>query len=156
MTQQCLPFATNTNLNFQEKINLVAETKISVCYNIVHVAPQHIPAIKSYSQWESNEAFKEVEKRNVMPQFKTRAHEAAISRTLNLVQRDPWNIIERYYEPEKEFIYFNNETDLRNKIKDITNNWSDYQTIIENAYEKALNYTTENFVQLIKSGDEWK
>ena len=76
---------------------MVAETKISVCYNIVHVAPQHIPAIKSYSQWESNEAFKEVEKRNVMPQFKTRAHEAAISRTLNLVQRDPWNIIERYY-----------------------------------------------------------
>ena len=156
MTQQCLPFATNVNLNFQEKINLVAETKVSVCYNIVHVAPQHIPAIESYPEWKNNEAFMEVSKWNIMPQFKTRAHEAAISKTLNLVQRDPWNIIEKYYVPEKEFIYFKNETDLRDKIKDITNNWNDYQTIIENAYKKALSYTTENFVQLITSGEEWK
>ena len=113
MTQQCLPFATDVNLNFQEKINLVAKSKISVCYNLVHISPPHIPAIKSYSQWKENEAFSEVDRWNIMPQFKTRAHEAAISRTLNLVQKDPWNIVERYYEPEKEFIYFDNESDFK-------------------------------------------
>lgn len=156
MTQQCLPFATNVNLNFQEKINLVAKSKISVCYNLVHIASSHIPAIKSYNKWMENKAFSEVDKWNVMPQFKTRAHEAAISRTLNLVQKDSWNIMENYYEPETEFIYFNNESDLRNKIIDIINNWEDYQTIIENAYNKAMKYTTNNFIQLIASGEQWK
>ena len=156
MTQQCLSFATDVDLSFREKINLVAKSKMSVCYNFVHIAPSHLPVIKSFSRWKDNEAFSEVERWNIMPQFKTRAHEAAISKTLNLVQKDPWNVIEKYYEPEKEFVYFENESDLRNKIKDITHNWSDYQHIVERAYTKAMNYTTENFVKVVKSGEEWK
>ena len=155
MTQQCLPFATNTNLNFQEKIDLVAKSKISVCYNLVHISPQHVPAIKTYSNWQKNEAFSEVDKWNVMPQFKTRAHEAAISKTLNLVQRDRWNIMERYYEPDKEFIYFDHESDLRSKIKEIINDWDSYQNVVENAYKKAAGYTTNNFIELIQSGGKW-
>ena len=155
LTQRCLPYATNVNLAFQEKINLVAQSKISVCYNIVHIAPQHIPAIKSYKGWQANEAFREVDGRNIMPQFKTRAHEAAISRTLNLVHRDKWNIMERYYEPESEFIYFDNEWDLRMRIKDVLENWESYEEVIERAYEKAMNYTTDKFIDLIRSGKEW-
>ena len=94
------------NLTFQEKISLVANTKISVCYNIVHVNPEHIPHIQSYDNWQHNKAFSEVGKTNIMPQFKTRMHEAAISKTLNLVYKDNWNIAEQYYEPDKEFLYF--------------------------------------------------
>lgn len=154
-TMQCLPYATNTNLKFQEKINLIAQTKISICYNFVHVLPQHIPIIESQPNWKQNKAFSEVGKWNIMPQFKTRAHEAAISRTLNLVQRDPWNIMEDYYEPEKEFLYFNNEVDLREKIKDIVDNWDSYQEIVENAYKKAMHYTTDKFVDIIKAGKGW-
>jgi hypothetical protein len=150
LTARCLPYATNANLTFTDKINLIAKCKISVCYNIVHIAAEHIPAIKSYDNWEQNEAFSEVGGWNVMPQFKTRMHEAAFSRTLNLVMRDTWNIAEQYYEPETEFIYFDDAQDLERKINDIVNNWRDYGDMIERAYMKSLQYTTENFIKKIK------
>ena len=151
LTRRCLPFATNVDLSFQEKINLVAKSKISICYNLVHLEPQHAAAIKTHTRWQQNEAFSEVDKWNVMPQFKTRVHEGAISKTLNLVQKDRWNIIEKYYEPDKEFIYFNDENDLRNKIKEIINDWDSYQEVVENAHQKALQYTTNKFIELIRN-----
>ena len=154
-TMQCLKYATNTNLSFHEKIDLVAQTKVSVCYNFVHINPEHIPHIKSYDNWHNNEAFSEVGKWNIMPQFKTRMHEAAISRTLNLVQRDRWNIAEKYYEPERDFVYFENDYDLKNKIDHVLQNWESYQEVIENAYNKAMLYTTEKFVDVIRQGEEW-
>ena len=45
---------------------------------------------------------------------------------------------------------------LRSKIKDITNNWDAYQVVVENAYKRVMSYTTENFVKLIQTGEEWK
>ena len=86
-----------------------------------------------------------------MPQFKTRIHEAAISKTLNLVLRDKWNIIEEYYEPEKEFVYFDNTADLKNKISDAVNHWEEYQEITENAFKRARSYQIENFLDKIES-----
>ena len=151
MTTQCVKFATDLDLKFQEKINLIAKTKISICYNLVHINPHHIPSIKSYDQWDSNEAFNDVGKRNIMPQFKTRIHEAAIAKTLNLVQRDCWNIIEDYYEPDKEFIYFDDGPDLHRKIGEIINDWKNYEEIVETAYKKAYNYTTDQFIERIKN-----
>lgn len=146
-------YATNLNLAFQEKVNLIAKTKISVCYNIVHVNQEHIPNIMSFDKWNENEAFKEVgENRwNIMPQFKTRMHEAAFSRTLNLVMRDPWNIAELYYKPGEDFVYFEDQEDLNKKIKDIVNNWNDYQHIVDNAYEKSKSYQVSNFLNTIRN-----
>jgi hypothetical protein len=149
-TQAMLPFATNINLDFQQKVNLVAQSKVSVCYNLVHVNLEHIPNIKSHSNWDENTAFSEVGKGNVMPQFKTRVHEAAISRTLNLVMEDKWNIIEKYYTPDEEFIYFKDAMDLRDKINKARNNWDEYQTIVDNAFEKAKSYQVENFLKTIE------
>ena len=148
-TQEHLPYATNINLKFKDKIKLVAQSKISICYNLVHIAPEHIPAIQSYDDWDKNIAFAEVEKWNVMPQFKTRVHEAAISRTLNLVQRDPWNVIEDYYKPDEDFIYFKDAQDLKFKISEICRDWDNYTSLIDNAYAKSLNYTTRKFIDKI-------
>ena len=150
LTAQCVAFATNANLAFRDKINLIGQTKISICYNLVHVALDHVPAIQSYDNWEENEAFAEVGKWNVMPQFKTRMHEAAFSRTLNLVMRDNWNIAEKYYEPETEFVYFDDAADLEKKIKEILNNWSDYEEVLHKAYVRSLSYTTDNFIKTIR------
>ena len=47
---------------------------------------EHTLNIKSWNNWSENEAFSEIDKTNLMPQFKTRMHEAAISKTLNLIQ----------------------------------------------------------------------
>jgi hypothetical protein len=156
LTQRCLPYATNANLLFRDKIKLVSQCKISICYNLVHIAPDHVPTIKSYTNWKHNEAFSEVEKWNVMPQFKTRVHEAAISRTLNLVQRDPWNIIEDYYKPDREFIYFDDAEDLKSKIANISQDWESYAPIVDAAYTKSLNYTTQKFIDKIRSEGEIK
>ena len=110
-----------------------------------------LSAIKSYEKWQENEAFSEVEGWNVKPQFKTRMHEAAISRTINLVMKDNWNVAERYYKPNEDFLYFEDKKDLKNKIDDVLNNWKDYENMIENAYNKAMNYTTEKFVEKIRN-----
>ena len=150
-TQAMLPLATDINLSFQQKVNLVAQSKVSVCYNLVHINREHLPNIKAHSGWDKNAAFSEVDKWNVMPQFKTRIHEAAISKTLNLVLKDKWNIIERYYEPGKEFLYFENAKDLGNMITMILDNWELYQSIVFNAYEKAKSYQVENFLNTIKN-----
>ena len=150
LTSFHLPYATDTNLQFKDKISLVAQTKVSVCYNLVHVKPDHSKAIRHYKEYRNNEAFSALGKWEVMPQFKTRMHEAAISRTINLIQRDDWNIAEMYYEPDKEFIYFTDEKDLGKKIRDITLDWENYSEVVENAYKKSLSYTTDKFINKIK------
>ena len=150
LTAYHLPYATNTNLSFKDKINLVAQTKVSICYNLVHVNPEHSQAIKQHVEYKDNKAFSSLGKWEVMPQFKTRMHEAAISRTINLIQKDDWNIAELYYEPDKEFIYFTDAKDLSKKIRDITLDWGNYSEIIENAYNKSLSYTTDKFINKIK------
>jgi len=154
-TQDCLKFATDLDLSHQEKIKRVGECKISLCYNIVPIESSHLDAIKSYPRWEDNKAFADVHSLGYIPQFKSRMHEAALARTLNLVYKDPWNIAEEYYTPDEEFVYFNSNEDLPDKIDEILNNWDSYEGVVDRAYNKALNYTTENMMQIIDKGEEW-
>lgn len=155
-TQQHLHMATNTNMPFLEKIKLVGQCKASVCYNIVHNEERHKNNIRSYPQWQNNVAFSGVNSSNLMPQFKTRMHEAAIAKTLNLVYYDSWNVAEDYYKPGKEFLYFSTPEELEELIDEISYNWEDYHDIVEAAYERAMNYTTDKFVKLVESGQDWK
>ena len=154
-TIEHLHFGTDFDLPFAEKIKLVAQSKASVCFNFVNNEPKHTQNIKSYPLWEKNEAFSEVDKWNVMPQFKTRFHEAAISRTLNLCMKDSWNVVEDYYEPGKEFLYFEDMEELEEILDDVKHNWEDYKDIVEAAYLRAQDYTTENFVAIIKAGNQF-
>ena len=109
-----------------------------------------------YEGWNENEAFAYLWDNGKAPQFKQRVHESAFSRSLILCKRDYWNIIEDYYEPGVDFIYFNHNSELEALIKDILNNYSDYETIIENAYNKSLNYTSKNLYEHIKNNKKWK
>tara|TARA_R110001592_G_scaffold321570_3_gene600149 strand:- start:3388 stop:4338 length:951 start_codon:yes stop_codon:yes gene_type:complete len=150
LTRFHLSYATNTNLSFKDKINLVAASKVSVCYNFVDVKDSHREIIKKLPNYKHNEAFAYINDKQIMPQFKTRFHEAAISRTINLVMRDDWNVIEDFYSPGEDFIYFDDKDDLKNKINMIVNDWDNYQSIVENAYQKSLNYTTKKFIEKIE------
>tara|TARA_R110000824_G_scaffold177610_10_gene357105 strand:+ start:3066 stop:4040 length:975 start_codon:yes stop_codon:yes gene_type:complete len=156
LTMRCLGYATTGNLPFKDKIGVIAKSKISVCYNMVHNQPLHTESIKKYPNWGGNVAFSEVDAWDIMPQFKTRMHEAAMSRTLNLVQRDPWNMAEYYYQPETEFIYFDDKNDLKDKIHEISTNWHQYEAIVERAFKRSLDYTVRKFIAFIESGHEWK
>ena len=146
-------YITDINLPYKEKIKKISQSKISVCYNFCPIRSQDINNIKSYQSWDTNEAFSEVGKKNIFPQFKgARMHEAAISKTLNLVYYDQWNVVEDWYTPNVDFIYFTSKTDLEKKIQDILGNWKDYSYIVNNAYKKSMEYTTEKFVNYINKG----
>jgi hypothetical protein len=151
LTRGYLSYATNTNLSNKEKLNLISECKISICLNYFTVRNiQDSSNIKNKIDWQKNEAFKHIDDLKIIPQFKSRCNEAAFSKTLNLVHRDPWNIIENYYEKD-EFVYFDNIEELPLVIKQILDSWDEYIPIIEKAYKKSLNYTTEKMYKLINN-----
>jgi len=76
--------------------------------------------------------------------MKTRVVEAAFNKTLSLVKKDPWNVVERWFEPEKDYLYYESNEQLPLLIKEISNNWDKYKQITENAYNKAVeNYTAQ-------------
>ena len=81
------------------------------------------------------------------PQIKTRPFEAAFCKSLILCKKDQWNIIEEWFEPNTEFLYYEDSNDLYHIIRKALDNYSDYQDIIERAHTKALNnYTTRHFI----------
>lgn len=147
---------TDFNVSFKEKLDIVAKTKISVCYNTLYFQEPHINTVKLYDGWEKNEAFAYMNDQGKVPQFKQRVHESAFSRTLILCKKDYWNIIEDYYEPDVDFIYFNSNSQLEGIIRDVLNNYNDYKDMIENAYNKSLNYTSKNLYEHIKNNKKWK
>jgi len=133
-------------------LKLISECKISICFNTFDIRnSDDLRNIKSRKSWWKNEAFKHIEDLKIVPQFKSRCNEAAFSKTLNLVKRDPWNLIEYYYTPNVDFVYFEDIDSLKDKITSILNNWENYQPMIESAYMKSLNYTTEKLYSIIKN-----
>ncbi len=137
---------TNPNCSYNEKLDLYSKSKISICHGLAIAYPQHVERYKSFPNSQKNEAFKHLDK-FILPQIKSRVFESAFSKSIILYWKDPWNTIEHYFEPEKEFLYFNDENDLKEKIDEILKNYDKYKHIADAAYEKAINnYTTKHFV----------
>ena len=64
-----------------------------------------------------------------------------------LVKKDPWNVIEHWFEPDVDFVYYDNEETLGASIEEILNDWEKYKILTENAFNKAIsNYTTKHLV----------
>ena len=66
-------------------------------------------------------------------------------KTLVLVQKNPWDIMEKHgYTEGEHFLYFDDAYDLDSLIKGCFSEWNYCEKIIENAYKKSLN---ENSIQ---------
>jgi hypothetical protein len=148
-------FVTHHNIPHHEKLNVVAKTKISLCVNLLPLEPKHVLYLTNYDAWDKNVAFRSCEQ-GLIPQYKCRAAEAAFCKSLLLVKRDPWNLIEHYFVPDEEFIYYSDTQDLKEKIFYIINNYDQFQVMIEKAYKRSLNYTSKPLVDIIKSKKEWR
>lgn len=112
---------TNINVTYEEKLKLVSQSKCSIVHNLLNCGT---------------------------PQLKTRPFEAAFSKTLMLVLKDDFNVIEEWFTPNEDFIYFDTQEGMEELISEITKNYSNYIDIVENAYNKAVNhYTTEKFIE---------
>lgn len=156
LSQQSYPEVTNFNVSYKDKMNIIAETKISVCYHYVPLREDHKQCIKSYKEWKDNQAFSHVDSLSIMPQLKARMHEAALCKTLNLVQRDPWNVVEHFYEPGVDFFYFDSNEELPYLINNILKSWEHHKPMLDSAFNKCLNYGAMQTFDFIKKGRQYE
>lgn len=140
------PLVTFTGGSYQDKLRLISRSKIQVVHNLLFPQSQQISKVKSMRRYHENEAFSEIDA-GFVPQQKIRALESAFLKTLILCKRDSWNVIETMFETD-EFVYWDDENDLTEKIDYITRNYHEFLPIIEKAYTKATSeYTVESFIQ---------
>lgn len=150
ISQQFYPEVTNYNVSYKTKLDILAQCKINIVYNYIPLREDHISNIKKYVNYEDNIAFKHIDKLKIIPQKKMRFDEACLSKTLNLVHKDPWNIIEHFYKPNEDFYYFNSNEELLYMINNILKTWDHHKSVIESAYKKCFNYNAESTYNFIK------
>lgn len=143
------PEVTDYNVSLEAKMKIWAKSKITVCSNLLS---ENHPGlfyhqVKKLPQWEENKAFSHV-KEGIMPQMKPRITDAAVSKSLILILKDPWNVIETWFKPDVHFIYFNSFDELPKKIDWCLNNWNQCEKIINNMFEEYMQkYTIEKFYE---------
>jgi len=158
ISQKKHPLVTNFDVSYADKLKLLAQSKVALIHNLLFPRLDHMFFIWITKEWYNNEAFRLVppwykfwdilnNKNVVIPQVKNRLFESALCRTLILCRKDPFNIVENFFEPEREFVYYE-QGKLDEKLKEILGNYKKYQPIIERAYKKAhANYTTRALVK---------
>lgn len=139
---------THVNLNSAVKWDILSKTKVSIALNLAPIEKPHIDYITKYPDWEKNLAFKDLNS-GYIPQFKPRVIESMMCKTLVLVKYDQWNVIEKWFEPGKHFMYWYNLEDLFYKLYHIINNHKMYQPIVDRAYEKVQDYEIEKIYKKI-------
>ena len=148
---------TDHSVSYERKMELIAQTRITILSNLLYPRFRHLLKIWGYPNWRKNEAFKELpppslffkyfteRSRMVVPQLKSRLFEAAFGKSLILCKLDSFNIIENYFEPEKEFIYYK-EGELELMLNKILSSFEKYKDVVERAYKRAISeYTTKCF-----------
>lgn len=148
-------FTTDINLSHHAKMQLAANSKISIVFNQVPLTVNNINFITKFKNWESNEAFQGISQNsNIMPQYKCRTAEAAYCRSVILVQHDSWNIIEDFFEKD-EFVYFYDMADLKKKIDHILINYTDYEDMLNKAEQKAAKMNGLSTIKVIKKEEKY-
>jgi hypothetical protein len=124
------------------KYEILYKTKILICHNLLFFQNNMQIYNKIVSLMpELND------NRLIMPQLKSRTFEAGFSLCIPLVYYEDTKLIEDFFTPDVDFIYFYNIEDLDNKIKTILENYEDYRYIANNCYNKCINnYTVKNFI----------
>jgi len=155
LTQQALrEYATNVDLSPNAKYSLLNDCKISIAFNTFPLNYSQIENIQNKPDWDKNLAFSHLEQ-EIAPQFKSRVNEAAALGVINLIEYDNWNLVEDFYQPNKDFMYFTNMSDLKNKIQYILNNYDQFWDMRVNAYKKSLRYTRKNAYFDIATTSNW-
>ncbi|RPH74421.1 glycosyltransferase family 1 protein, partial [bacterium] len=149
---------THRSVSYEEKMRLYSHSKITLVHNIIFKPYLHrIMNIWLAGDYWNNKAFSQVPSpwrfwqlftKNIhIPQLKSRVFEAAMSHSLILCRKDEFNVIERYFEPNKEFKYYE-QGQLQETVNHVLSQYDDYKTIVERAYKRAIKeYTVSVFVK---------
>lgn len=141
---QVEPCATHQKVSFKEKIDLIAQSKISICWNELYLDKFNLTRENIFNLKQQGI----VVQGNVLSQHKSRIQEAAFGKSLILCKRDPFNIIEDIYTENENFQYINGDSSDIRKILNIIVNYNRYQKNIENTFQLALKkYTTKSFYE---------
>ena len=135
---------THVDLSSHDKLIELSKCRSSLSFNMIYMSPN--------SKKNGFKAFERFDQ-GIMPQFKVRTHEITSSKSLMIVKKDPWNLIEDFYEPEKEFVYFENFEELNDIILDLSSNFEKYKGIIDDAFDKSQFYTVDKIYNYIKNND---
>ena len=123
---------------------------MSVGFNLIFLRADQISNLKSTSNIEAFKSIDKVYETAMMPQFKTRMVEAAACKTLMLIYKDDWNIIEEWFEPNKHFLYWESFEQLENLISEVSTNYEKYWPIVEAANEHVQQYSIDKLMNKIK------
>jgi hypothetical protein len=148
-TEEMVRLITHYNISSEEKWDLLSKCKINVGFNLLFLNPIHISNLKMISNIE---AFKNIDityEKGILPQMKTRMVESAACKTLMLMYKDNWNVIEEWFEPNKHFLYWETFEELEVLIKDVSDNYEKYWHIVEAANEHVQQYSIENLIKNI-------
>lgn len=171
------PLVTDGGVDHETKLKLMSQTRVTIVQNLLYLLPKHVANVLKINGYQKNGAFKNIheagtprekswlekmlprkiqklffsrffpEAEIVVPQLKSRVFEAAFARSLILCRRDEFNVIERYFTPGREFVYYEDAT-LEETLREILKNFGQYEGIVENAYQRAVNnYTTRHFAE---------
>jgi hypothetical protein len=140
--------------NFYRKMEILGKTRIS----IIHSAAQNYKYVTDY-----DDRFIKDEVLNTYlpwhndstpdaytPSLKCRIFEGAISKNIMVCYKDKYRCIEDFYEPNRDFLYFETEAELHELLDKISADYPKYIYLAENAYQKTIErYTTKNLVKLV-------
>ncbi|MBI5799635.1 MAG: glycosyltransferase [Verrucomicrobia bacterium] len=154
------PAVTDFNCSYQEKLSLIARSRVTLVHNQLFVTRQQIENVARHAHWRENTAFSQLplpgsaellaaapDQTWPAPQLKSRLFGAAFCRSLILCQRDPWNLVERYFEPGTEFVYFEPDR-LQDILRAILADYPRYAAIAERAHQRAVReYSTTAFFE---------
>ena len=151
---------TDRGVGYKEKLDLISQSKITLTHNVLYPTVRHILNVWKYPEWRQNGAFSDFPLgvfgllRRLLngpaieaPQLKSRIFEAAFCRSLILCKKDKFNVIEKYFTPGEEFVYYD-EGNLVGTVKKILRNYDGYLPVIDKAYNRAVSqYTTAAFFE---------
>lgn len=171
------PLVNFKSVDHQGKMDLIGQSKITIVQNLHFLDPFHIANLQLIDDFKENKAYELVPSRSrlqgnhlnvlfgalqrlgrkiqnrfyenpiIVPQIKSRAYEAAFGKSLMLVQKDNFNIIEKFFTPNTEFVYYE-KNNLKETIADILKNYKQYEPVIENAFNRAMSeYTSKKFYE---------
>jgi hypothetical protein len=142
---------THYNLTSQEKWDLLSKCRINVGFNLLFLNVQQLNALKAFPNIQSYKNIDVSIRKAIIPQMKTRMVEAAASKTLMLMYKDQWNVIENWFEEGKHFLYWENFEQLESMIEEISKNYEKYWHIVEAAYDKVQEYSIESLMDRINN-----
>lgn len=151
---------TDRGVGYKEKLDLISQSKITLTHNLLYPTVRHVLNVWNYKEWVANKAFADIPqgflrlaKRLItgpeieVPQLKSRIFEAAFCRSLILCKKDGFNVIEKYFTPGEEFVYYE-AGKLGETVNKVLANYDAYLSVIDNAYKRAVKqYTTNAFFE---------